>query len=201
MRQRTPSPPLITGIDGIVSRPPNEVNYSALNGKNMETRKQPDNERQRKYKKQRISEKMTNYVKQDKNDGNTRILNQRGKGNETELIENKVEDDGGDDGATRAPKRRKYGNSKPNTDSTNDNICNNSTSAGRNIDNGSEKLINTETDTITTNDEGNKGEEEEVEAEAEADANSKIPNKSNGIGSGNSESSSNTVITLQLLEE
>ena len=51
MRPRTPSPPLITGIDGIVSRPHNEVNYSALNGKNMETRKQPGNEIRRTFKK------------------------------------------------------------------------------------------------------------------------------------------------------
>ena len=51
MAPRAPSPPLIKGIDGIVSRPPNEVNYSTLNGKNMETRKQPGNEIRRKFKK------------------------------------------------------------------------------------------------------------------------------------------------------
>ena len=44
MAPRSPSPPLIKGIDGIVSRPPNEVNYPTLNEKNMETRKQPGHE-------------------------------------------------------------------------------------------------------------------------------------------------------------
>ena len=43
MAQSVSSPPLITGINGIVSRPPNEVNYSTLNGKRMETGKQPEN--------------------------------------------------------------------------------------------------------------------------------------------------------------
>ena len=44
-------PPFIKGIDGIVSRPPNQVNHSTLNGKSMETRKQPGNETRRKFKK------------------------------------------------------------------------------------------------------------------------------------------------------
>ena len=44
MTPRSPSPPLIKGIDWIVSRPPNEVDYSTLNGKRMETGKQPENE-------------------------------------------------------------------------------------------------------------------------------------------------------------
>ena len=328
MRQRTPSPPLITGIDGIVSRPPNEVNYSTLNEKRMEPGKQAGKEIRRKYKKHGISGNMVNYVKKEENAGkdeyliepgdenkidtikkdigsdgeeggdtgepqrkkcseaiansensntgssNTaitvrmleeqvrnmktlvtknraetvealngkrmesekqsgnilrqkynkiwtknlaqdlkegkytskiKILNKRvnENKNENDMIENKVENDGEEDGVTREAQKQKFENATSNNDSTNDNICNNSTSAGRNIDNGSEKLINTETDTLTTNDEGNKGEEEEEEeeAEAEADANSKIPNKSNGIGSSDSESSSNTVITLQLLEE
>ena len=38
------SPPLIKGIDWIVSRPPNEVNFSTLNGKRMETGKESLNE-------------------------------------------------------------------------------------------------------------------------------------------------------------
>jgi len=49
MRQRTPSPTLITGIDGIISRPPNEVNYPTLNGKRIETEKQSENKIRRKY--------------------------------------------------------------------------------------------------------------------------------------------------------
>ena len=38
MVHRLSSPPLIKGIDGIVSRSPNEVNYSTLMEKNMESR-------------------------------------------------------------------------------------------------------------------------------------------------------------------
>ena len=38
------SPPLIKGIDGIVNRSPNKVNYSTSNGKRMEAGKQPRNE-------------------------------------------------------------------------------------------------------------------------------------------------------------
>ena len=45
MTQRSPSPPLFKEIDGIISsRYPNDVNYSILNGKRMETEKQPGNE-------------------------------------------------------------------------------------------------------------------------------------------------------------
>ena len=36
--------PLIKGIDGSVSRSPNKVNYSTLNGKRMITERQPGNE-------------------------------------------------------------------------------------------------------------------------------------------------------------
>ena len=39
MAQQLFSPPLNKGIDAIVSRLSNEVNYSTLNGKNMATRK------------------------------------------------------------------------------------------------------------------------------------------------------------------
>ena len=61
MTPRLPSPPLIKGI---VSRPPNEVNYSTLNGKNMETRKQPGNEIRQKFKKYRLN-KRDKYVKEN----------------------------------------------------------------------------------------------------------------------------------------
>ena len=51
MISRSPSPPLIKGIDGIVSRPPNEDNYSTLNGNSMETKNQPGKETSQKYQK------------------------------------------------------------------------------------------------------------------------------------------------------
>ena len=73
MTPRSPSPFLIKGIDGIVSRPPNEVNYSALNGKSMETRKQSGNEIKRKFKKIRISGNMTKDVKQEENAGKIKM--------------------------------------------------------------------------------------------------------------------------------
>ena len=74
MRPMPHSPPLITGIDGIVSRPPNEVNYSTLNEESMEARKQPGNEIRRKFKKHGISGNKANYVKQEENDGKNKNL-------------------------------------------------------------------------------------------------------------------------------
>ena len=41
MTPRLPLPSLIKGIDGIISGYPNQVNYSALNGKRMESGKNP----------------------------------------------------------------------------------------------------------------------------------------------------------------
>ena len=65
MAPRAPSPPLIKGTDGIISRPPNEVNYSTLNEKNMETAKQLENVIRQDFKRFGISEKMTKDVKQE----------------------------------------------------------------------------------------------------------------------------------------
>ena len=45
------SPHLIKGIDGIVSRHPNKVSYSALNGTKIESGNQPGNEIRRIYRK------------------------------------------------------------------------------------------------------------------------------------------------------
>ena len=148
MTHRLSSPPLIKGIDGIVSRSPNKVNYSTLNGKRMESGKQSGNEIRQKYRKYGISGNMAKYVKQEENDGKTRILNQRGNENETELVENKVEYDGEEKGATRKAQLQKCKNLKPNTDSTNVSIYS-CTSASRIIDNG--KVTNTETKSETTN--------------------------------------------------
>ena len=74
MTQRSPSPPLIKGIAGIVSRPPNEVSYSTLNGKNMETKKQLEIRIRRKYRKFGISGNMTKDVKQEENAGKIKIF-------------------------------------------------------------------------------------------------------------------------------
>ena len=97
-----------------------------------------------------------------------------------------VEYDGKEDGATKEAQPKKYENPTSNIDTTNDNTGNSCTSASRNIDNG------TETKSVTTNDEGNKGEGSETEAEAEAETetetgtNSEDSNSGNGIGSSNS---------------
>ena len=58
MAPGSPSPPLIKGINGIVSRPPNEVNYSTLNGKRMEIGKQTENEIRQAFKIYGMSKKM-----------------------------------------------------------------------------------------------------------------------------------------------
>ena len=47
------------------------------------------------------------------------------------MIENKVEDDREEDGGTREAQLQKCKNLAPNTDITNDNLCNNCTSASR----------------------------------------------------------------------
>ena len=106
MKQRTPSPPLITGIDGIVSRPPNEVNYSALNGKNMETRKQPGNEIRRKLKKYGLRQK-ERYVKE--NAGKYKHLMKLAKtyGCEIPMIKKEVESDGNEGGGSEEPQGNK----------------------------------------------------------------------------------------------
>ena len=87
---------------------------------------------------------------------------------------------------------QKCENSTPNTDITNDSLCNSCTSASRKNDNdknndGTETVTNTEINSVITNDEGSKG--KAAEAEADADANSANSNSSNnGISSGNSKS-------------
>ena len=59
------SPPLIKRIDGIVSRHPYEVNYSAFNGTKIESRKQLENEIRQNYRKYglRKIEKYVNLMK------------------------------------------------------------------------------------------------------------------------------------------
>ena len=69
MAHRLSSPPLIKGIAGIVSRSPNEVNYSTLNGKSMETRNQPGNEIRQKYRKYGLRHLEKNYMKEVKYTG------------------------------------------------------------------------------------------------------------------------------------
>ena len=165
MISRSPSPPLIKGIDGIVSRPPNEVNYSTLNSKNMETRIQPGKEKSRKYKKYERSGNMAKDVKKDENDGKIENVREPGNRNEIEVMKSDLEYDGEEDGATREAQPKKYENPTSNIDTTNDNTCNSCISASRNIDNG--KVTNMETKSVPTNDEGNKGEGSETKVEAE----------------------------------
>mmetsp|Transcript_17156 Transcript_17156/g.19647 ORF Transcript_17156/g.19647 Transcript_17156/m.19647 type:complete len:212 (-) Transcript_17156:162-797(-) len=158
----------------------------------MESGEQPGHILRRKYK-QIWTKKLAQNLKEGKYTGKIEILNRRVNENEIDMIENKVEYDEEEDGVTREAQQQKCKNATPNTDSTNDSICNSSTSASKNNDmikntGGAKTVTNTDTNTVTTNDEVNKGEEEEKEAELEADANSKILNNSNDIGSSNSES-------------
>ena len=122
MRQRTPSPPLITGIDGIVSRPPNEVNYSTLNGKRMEICKPPENKIRRKYRKYGISGNMAKYVKTEENTGKNGYLIEPGDKNNINTMKKEAGSNGEEGGVTGAPQRQQSENSKLNTDSITDSI-------------------------------------------------------------------------------
>ena len=113
MASRPSSPPLIKGIDGIVSRPPNKVNYSTLNGKRMESGKQPGNEIRQIFQKYGIS---GNYVKDEnkaKDTSKTDILSRQGDENKNEMVGNNAESNGEDGGATRKKQQQKCGNSTP----------------------------------------------------------------------------------------
>ena len=107
MVHRLSSPPLIKGIDGIVSRSPNEVNYSTLDTKSMETRNQLGKEKSRKSKKYERSGNMAKDVKKDENAGKIKILNSRVNENAIDMMD-KVEDDGEDDGVTIEAQQRKF---------------------------------------------------------------------------------------------
>ena len=98
MTHRLSSPPLIKGIDGIVSRSPNEVNYFTLNEKRMESGKQPENEIIQKYRKFGISD--IRYVKQANTGKNGNVV-EPGKENKAEMMKKDVESDGDEDGVTR----------------------------------------------------------------------------------------------------
>ena len=104
MTPRSPSPPLIKKIDEIVSRPPNEVNYFALNGKRTETGKHPENETPRKFKK---SGNMAKYVKQAGNAGKNGNLREPGNQNKIKLMKTHEESDGEDAGPRTKYKRQK----------------------------------------------------------------------------------------------
>ena len=105
MTPRSPSPPLIKEIDQIVSRNPNEVNYSTLSGKNMETKQQPGNEIRRKFK-YGLQQK-ERYVKE--NDGKYEYLMKLAKtyGCKILMIKKEVESDGNEGGGTGEPQGNK----------------------------------------------------------------------------------------------
>jgi len=56
---------VLFGIDGIVGRPPNEVNYSTLNRRIMKTGKPTENRIPRKHKKYGISGNIAKYIKKE----------------------------------------------------------------------------------------------------------------------------------------
>ena len=100
---------------------------------------------------------------------------------------------------------QKCKNSAPNADTTNDSLCNSSTSASKNNDNNkntsrAETVTSTETNWVTTNDEGNNGEVAEAEAEAATDS-AKLKNSNNSIDIGNSKRNYVGTKTLKRLDE
>ena len=106
MTPRSPSPPLIKGIDGIVSRPPNEVNYSTLNGKMMKTGKPTRNRIQSDYK-YGISGNMANYVKKEEIAGKNGYLIEPGDENKINKMKKDVGLDGEEGGDIREPQQQK----------------------------------------------------------------------------------------------
>ena len=107
MAHRVSSPPLITGITGIVSRHFNEVNYSTLNEKRMESGKQTGKEIRRKYRKHGISGNMVNYVKEEENTGKNGYLIEPGDENKIDTMKKDVGSDGEEGGDTGEPQRKK----------------------------------------------------------------------------------------------
>ena len=107
MAHRVSSPPLITGITGIVSRHPNEVNYSTLNEKRMESGKQTGEEIRQKYKKDGISGNMANYVKKEENAGKNGYLIEPGDENKIDTMKKDVGSDGEEGGDTGEPQQKK----------------------------------------------------------------------------------------------
>ena len=90
MTHRSSSPPLIQGIDGIVSRHPNGVNYFAFNETKIESGKQPENKIRQKYIKYGLR-KMEKYVN----------LIKPGNENENKMVKNNEEVNREDDVATQ----------------------------------------------------------------------------------------------------
>ena len=134
MAHRLSSPLLIKGINGILNRSPNEIDYSTLNAKSMETRNQPGKEKSRKSKKYKRSRNMAKDMKKDKIGGKIDNLMEPGNPNEIKLMKTDRESDGKENRETAQPQPKKCENPTSNIDTTNDN--NNCTNASKNIDNG-----------------------------------------------------------------
>ena len=122
MTPSSPSPPLIKGIDGIVSRSPNEVNYSTLNGKKTKATTRIEQELRMKYGKYKIVYNSVKIENKANNTSKTKILNRPSNKNKNKQRKNKVDYDGEEDGVTRVAQSKKYENMKLNTDTTNDSI-------------------------------------------------------------------------------
>ena len=102
-------------------------------------------------------------MKEGKYTGTIKILNRQGNKNKNKMTKNNTENDREEEDDTkREPQLQKCRNLTSNTYVTNDSICNSCTSASRNNNNnknngGTETVINLETNSVTTNDEGSKG--------------------------------------------
>ena len=84
----------------------------ALNGKRMESEKQPGNILRRKYNKI-WTKKLAQNLKEGKDIGKIDTLNRRTNENENKMIGNNVGQDGEDDGVTREAQQQKCENAMP----------------------------------------------------------------------------------------
>ena len=133
---------------------------------------------------------MEEYVKQEENGGKIGNLMEPGNQKEIKLMKTDGESNREDSGAIQLPKRKRCEYLKPNTDTTNDSLCNSSTGASKNNNNdkntgGTATVTNTKTNTVTTNNEVNNREEAEADTTTNRE---KLNSSNNSIGSSNSKS-------------
>ena len=124
MTHQASSPPLIKGNDGIVSRTPNEVNYSILNGKVMEKGNQPGKKIRQKYKKYGLKKMEKYYVNREENAGKIENWMEPGDENEIETMKKDIGSDGEEVGQTEDPQQQKGEKSEAKATGENSNSSN-----------------------------------------------------------------------------
>ena len=102
MTHRSSSLPLIKWIDWIVSRPPNKVSYLTLYGKKIKAIARIEQELRMKCRKCKICYDYVDIENKAKNISKTIKLNRPGNENKNKSTKSNIEDDGEEDGVTRA---------------------------------------------------------------------------------------------------